>query len=92
MVRANRPLRARSNVARTAVGLRTNQVRRGGIVGGSISTRPTQSPAGDNRALTGPTKDFFSVFFLALLVEKSLVVAEDGPLGTRYRLLETMGQ
>jgi predicted ATPase/class 3 adenylate cyclase/DNA-binding CsgD family transcriptional regulator len=29
---------------------------------------------------------------LTLLVEKSLVVAEDGPLGTRYRLLETMRQ
>ena len=29
---------------------------------------------------------------LALLVDKSLVVAEDGPRGTRYRLLETVRQ
>ena len=29
---------------------------------------------------------------LTLLVDKSLVVAEDGPHGTRYRLLETVRQ
>ena len=44
------------------------------------------------QAVAGDTERYQVLDQLTLLVDKSLVIADDGPVGTRYRLLETVRQ